>query len=170
MPVVITIPSEFNLRDLSAVFENGIGKLRLNVLNAGSRVSTQMIEDLKKTVATWNHEVTFSKANRKYIGSASGGNIIENNITVSGAWDIWQTVDEGGLVSGRGIYGWKPKTVPGIFYSGKGAGYWDESAKQLNQVEARSWSLLLTTRYSLIYQTELERAVEETLDQMDRNS
>lgn len=120
-------------------------RVRLNVLQAIQRTAADVKRDFQRTVATWNHRVTFDIGKRFSRGSR--GREAEYGFTVTTDDEIWGWLNEGTAVRYvRMTDDFAPKTTPNVFDSEEGqggvAGWGNEPG-----IEARNWTALAEQRY-----------------------
>ena len=165
MPFVVRAPSKYSTKELLQFVERRFRQdFRLEILNATRRISTQMKNDLAQTTATWtNHEVTWKTKTDAGIPGKAGGTLKDNPASLvfaEGDTGLWQSIDEGMTVYGRGSNDYAPKTTPGVFKSGRGSGYWNSSVNQVNNVEPREWTKRIMNEYDDRFDKELGKALD----------
>ena len=168
MPFTITIESGFNLKDLQGFVQKEFkGRLNLELIEALRKVGREMRNDLQKTTSTWeNHRVKFAISSSSvsgYVGRGSSirGGVLTTYIYGSGDVDLWNSIDVGMDVWGRGSRDYSPKTSVRVFQSGPGSGSWNPFVNQLNVVEPRDWTGRLMEEYD-------ERSYKYFADAIDK--
>lgn len=110
------------------------------ILDAMLDSSGAVLSDLEQTIQHWRHHVEF----KVHITFAK-----DARLTIW-TYDIpWNLLDQGTSVRyARGSKGFVPKTTPGTFRSGAGAGYMKPSRKRYPGIKPRGWTLMAVTKHT----------------------
>ena len=132
-----------NLSDLGAhITKNFVRELEAELSKAIVGTAKDAKADLDNTDRTWNRrDVIFT------VSSKNATNLLSSGVYGSGDIGLWEAINAGFTVRGRGSTDYSPKTIPNILSSFPGSGWWNSSVNQFNTVEARNWTGLLMNKY-----------------------
>lgn len=137
-----------------------VKELQNDLKKALKDVAKQASKTLHSPTETWEHEVKFTETEPRL----SGGDLVSSSSTTD---DPYFWLDGGTNVRHAAMTSdFVPKTQPGSFSAGAGAGGVAWRSKKINMpgIDPREWTIMA----SLIYEKRLQDAIDQVLDKIDK--